>query len=1024
LQIRGPLDVRLLARAISVVVARHELLGCGFRSVRDRVVRFRAVPDANVIRVIDVSALLGRTAQHWMDMLRIQLEQWRLDPAAPPLLRFCLVRVDAQTSILWMAIHHIVCDEHSNAILCREILTAYAGRGFDRPAGSFTDLLHAQNEQLGVTARRAYWRQIVADCDISGPIQQLNRRFRSTDTRDEIRSLSHVLEDADAARVEHLCRTFRCTPSVLFLGLMQLWLARSSAGICPPVCVPMQLRDDLDEDEMFGMLTNLVVMNFDSALDDTAPTFFQRLRKRFYEAWNHRRTPFSEVAAMLAGQRDVAIHPLSRYMFALETPPDALATLGDLGLRVEPLRADTAIPGSELALIVTRGTRQTALRVQYQAKAIARGWAESALPQMLVLLRALAASPTMRLADIALRAPAIRRNWAPPSIARRTVYERFRDTALRLGDRTAIYGATSTHSYAELHERVDALTSLLLAEGVTAGARVGIALRRGPDLIAAQIATLRLGAAHVPISADWSPAVFERIAAQLPLILVDGSVAGEYPAECKTRTLNNEQGTLPHAFREPEIPPESIAYVLYTSGSTGEPKGVAVSHRALECFIEWSAQYFGRPEEIVVCGFTPMIFDMSISEILVPPCTGMSTVLVDHAAEAYARPHWNEVTWITGVPTVLRELLKSAPLPARIRTVSFGGEELDCAIVERIHRAAPGARVLNLYGPTEITVYATGADLPPSGAVDPVPIGQPLPFHDVRVVDSALNELPHWAVGQLVVGGPCVATGYLNASDTTAERFIPNPFTDEAGARLHLTGDLGFADAGGQIHLVGRMDSQEKILGVRVHLGGVEATLRRHPLVADAACFVMNKGSASAYLAAALVSHSEQGPAADELRAWMQRVCTASHIPRQWAWFDKFPTRPGGKVDRTILHADLERGLRSQRPSVLSPEESAVLAIWRDVVDAGIDAVDSNFFDAGGNSLHLPRLCAGLQSLGLTFGLQQVFEFPTVRAQARLLETQQRAGVDESTDPLAAVYRRGESMRQKLAQLESAGPVR
>ena len=582
------------------------------------------------------------------------------------------------------------------------------------------------------------------------------------------------------------------------------------------------------------------------------------------------------------------------------------------------------------------------------------------------------------------------------------MYERFRQVSRRLAERTAIY-STCAHSFAELETRVEVLTGVLLREGVSVADLVGIEIRRGLDLVATQLAILRLGAAYVPLSQDWPQPVREQITSRLKCVLTDESV-------------QRASGALPIGFAEPRIPPNAIAYVLYTSGSTGEPKGVAVSHQSLERYLDWSETYFGNPEDIVVCGCTPTIFDMSILELLVPACAGMRTLLMNRVSEAYECPYWNEVTWINGVPTVLRELLKATALPKSLCIASFGGEELDRATVERMRREVPSARILNLYGPTEITINATGAELT-CVAVDPVPIGVPLRFHAVRIVDSALNELPEWAVGQLAVGGDCVALGYLNAPDTTADRFVPDPFA-EPGGRMHLTGDLAFRDSQGQIHLVGRMDSQEKILGVRVHLGGVEALLRRHPQVADAACFVISKGGTAAHLAAALVGRTGEPPGPDEFRAWMQRTCAASHLPKQWAWLERLPRRPSGKVDRTALRVELETVLRTRRTTTATDDESAVLAVWSHVLEAPVDDVDVNFFDAGGNSLHLPRLCQELRAMGVLLQLHQVFEYPTVRAQAALLKLQRSTARAESAAEFDRAERRGERMRAPRAGLE------
>ncbi|MGA8499291.1 MAG: AMP-binding protein [Xanthobacteraceae bacterium] len=1025
LKISGSLDIRRLQRAIARVMARHELLSSGFRSTGGIVRRFNAPSVAWPLYNLDLSGVGGMDGTQCMNVLGRHLERVRLDLSAPPLAKFLLIRIDAATWVLWVAIHHIICDEHSNAILCREIIDAYIGRAFPRPAGSFTDYQRRTDQPQGTPAaeaEREYWRRLVGNCDVSGPINHLNRRFRSSASAYNFRSTSMTATREDAAHIDQLCRVYRCTPTVLFLGLMQIWLTRCSAGWCPPVCVPMQLREDPDENLLVGLLTNLVVIPCTVCDSDGAPDFFLKLRKNFYEAWSHRHVPFSEVTSMVASQRDLLFHPLSRFLFALETPPAAFEDIEDTGLTVTPLRVDTAIPGADLAFIITRGTTEIVLRVQYNASAVASAWAEAALPQILSLIRALGKNPAVRLAS--LRLPLGHDGLSRPAKAlaeRRTVFERFRNSSSRFAQRSAVHHGASSLTFAELSARVDAITGLLLADGIAAGDHVGIVIERGADLIATQLAILRLGAAFVPMSADWSPAALTRIAANVKQVFTDGSAELNFPTGCAVRALGGRQAALPEEFREPQIDPSAIACVLYTSGATGDLEGVAISCRGLDCVIEWAEQYFDAAEGHMVCGCAPSVSAMSVLDLLVPACTGMSSLIVDRLSDAGLSPYWNRVTWINAVPAVMREFLKSALLPTGIKIVSLSDEELDRALVQRIRHEAPEARVLNLYGPMEATLCAIATDLDATERVDPVPIGRPVEFHEVCIVDSALNALPAWTVGEIAIGGPCVAAGYVDSPGTTAANFVPDPFSERAGARMFLTGDLAVADGEGMIHLIGRRDSQESILGSRIHLGGIEAILRNHSEVADATCFIFNKSTVSAHVAAALVGRSNRVPADAEFRSWLLQACASSHAPREWHWFDTFPIRAGGKVDRAALLAALQRSLRTKRPTAMTADEYAISQVWRRVIDARVEDVDMNFFDAGGNSLHLPRLCVELESIGLIVGVQELFEYPTLRAQARLMGQRRSAENSAASDQLETAESRGALMRGALAQFGPAG---
>ena len=441
----------------------------------------------------------------------------------------------------------------------------------------------------------------------------------------------------------------------------------------------------------------------------------------------------------------------------------------------------------------------------------------------------------------------------------------------------------------------------------------------------------------------------------------------------------------------------NLAYVIYTSGSTGTPKGVAVEHRSAVALVEWARRAFAAADLAGVLAATSIGFDLSVFEIFVPLACGGAVGLADNALAP--PPASLPITLLNTVPSVLAELLAGDRLPAALRVVNLAGEALPGALVARLHQRAPGIRLYNLYGPSEDTTYSTFARI---DAGDEAPAsGRPIGGTRALLLDAAGQLLPPGVPGELHLGGAGLARGYLGRPDLTAESFAPDPLGAGPGERRYRTGDRARWRTDGRLDFLGRLDAQVKLRGFRIEPGEVEACLARHPAVAAAAVVVTPAdGGAERRLAAFVVPHAGQEPAADELRAHLLRTLPAYMVPASFERRAVLPLTANGTIDRRALAA--AAGRPGGAAGFVAPDseiERALAVLWQEELRVDRVGRHDSFFELGGHSLLMLRLYDRIQQRFATpLRMVELFELPTVSAMARRLA----APAAESTVAAAA----------------------
>ncbi|HST58882.1 MAG TPA: amino acid adenylation domain-containing protein, partial [Longimicrobium sp.] len=787
LRLRGPLEVGALGGALSEVARRHEALRTAFRVEDGAPVQVVAPGAPLPLPVADLSGLGGEAREAWLRRLAQGEAARPFDLAAGPVLRAALVRLGEAEWAALVTVHHVASDGWSMEVLTREVSLLYSAfvQGLPSPLGElpvqYADYAAWQRAHLEgevLEGQLAYWRARLAGAPALLEVPTDRPRPAVAGTRSATASFALSPEASRALR--SVAQREGVTPFMTLLAAFQLLLGRWSGQDDVVVGTPVAGRTRAETEGLIGFFVNTLVLRADLADDPTFRDLLKRVRGVVLDAHAHQDVPFERLVDDLGAERSLAHAPLFQALFLHET-----SALGGPGLRLEGLTLEPLSTGAAPAKFdLSLGTWDDGGRIGGSLRYRADLWGAPTAGRMLAhyarLLEALAADPGSRVGAMELldeNERAMLAHWndtaalSPPLCLHELVEAQAAATpralALEFGERRL--------GYAELDGRANALAHRLRALGVGPEARVAVCMERSPELIVALLGVLKAGAAYVPLDPEH-PA--ERTGwvlrdASACLVVADPAGAAALPAGAPP-VVPLESGAQADVPPRSGVSPANAAYAIYTSGSTGRPKGVLVSHAGVVNLVVWQAHAFGTAPGERVLQFAPTTFDASVPEIFTTLARGATLVLASAADLApgpdlarLLRERRVETAKLT--PTAL-SALGAERLPG-LRTLIVGGEACPPELVERW---GGGRRMLNVYGPTEVTVRCTMAELRPGA---PVTLGRPLPNTQVQVVDAGLSRAPLGAPGELWVGGAGVARGYVGRPELTAERFVPDPFS-------------------------------------------------------------------------------------------------------------------------------------------------------------------------------------------------------------------------------------------------------
>ena len=1012
-RLSGSLDLPALAGAFAAVVRRHEALRTVFREGAEGPVQVVLEPAGFPLPVIDLEGLpaLLRAAAAARAARREATRPF--DLARGPLARALALRAGPEEHLLVVALHHIVADGWSMGVLVREVAEAYGPlRSGRRPkaeplALQYGDYAAWQRRWLAAGALESqlgFWRERLAGAvDLDLPTDRPRPSERSGRGRRARRRIVGAL----AAGLERRARAEEASLFMVLLAAFQAVLGRSVGQDDVSVGTPVANRTRTETEGLIGFFVNTLVLRGDLSGGPTVRELVARTREATLEAYAHQDVPFERVVEELAPWREMARTPLFQVMLILQNAPREPVVLP--GLELEELELDTGTAKFDLTLDAREVGDGLALVAEYDADLFDATTVERLLERYLRVLAAVAERPETPVAELPLLGPAERHQllveWnerggrAGPSgslVSPVSLTELFEGRAAACPEAVAVVSRGRAVTYGELERRSRALAGRLAAGGIGPGRRVGVCLERSPDLVAALLGVLRAGAAYVPLDPAYPPerlafmledsaagrvVTSEELLPRLPEALAGG---GAEPLLVPAALSEGE----PAAGPPPPPGPGELAYLIYTSGSTGRPKGVAIEHRSAAARVAWALGAFGPDELDGVLASTSVCFDLSVFELFVPLAAGGRVVLVADALDLVGHPEAERVTLVNTVPSAMAELLRLDAVPSSVRGVNLAGEPLKSSLVDRIYAATRAERVLDLYGPSEDTTYSTGGLALPAAGREPF-IGRPLEGTRAYALDADGRPAPLGAPGELLLGGAGLSRGYHARPGLTAARYLPDPFSGEAGDRLYRTGDLVRHLPDGRLDFLGRIDHQVKLRGFRIELGEVEAALTGHPAVEDCAALVRGEGAEARLVAFVELAagKSPGAPGADELRAHVRERLPAPMVPARVQVLDALPRTPNGKTDRRALAALELAAPEAGRERLPESElERAVARAFQEILDLPSVGAEDDFFELGGHSLLATRLVSRLRrTLALELRPRQVFELRTVRALAAAL---------------------------------------
>jgi amino acid adenylation domain-containing protein len=1005
-RVRGPLSLEKLDGALTTIVARHEALRTALVERNGAVLQEIAPPMPIRTRLLEADGLdEALVLAHAEASLPFDLTR-------APLLRTCCIRTGADEYLFVLNVHHSVFDAWSLGLFWRELNAIYAELPLKPQVFQYADYVDWQNDWLRgaeAASQRAFWRE---QLDGELPLLGLSPGTSVGDSGSSCGDVEDALIDADTRRaVNDLAQRGGATEFAVLLTAFLAALYRYFRQEQIVVGVPVACRTPAETEGIIGYFTNTVALRMSFAPDQSFAGLLDATSKALSEVMTRQELPFDVVVDALTLPRQADRSPVFEAMFVMQdTLADQTPRIDGLDIEEVPVHSGTA--KVELTCAIRSTPAGLTSELEYTTDLFDRPRAARWLASLQHLLADAAQRPHARLDELVMTSAAERAAVVARANERfdtypdlRPLHARFEELARRGPDAVAIEAGRTQITYGELNRRADRLARSLMAAGAGPERAVGICIERSAELVVALLATLKAGAAFVPLDPDLPK---ERIRVITEDVGSSAIITRGHHRDLLTGLMDRlvvepPDGDSAAAVSEP-VSMENAAYIYYTSGSTGEPKGVVIDHRCAGTRLEWLMRRFPLAPGERLLHKTPLIFDVAIWEIFGPLSMGATILMADPGAQAdvghLGRLLGRERTVVTHfVPSMLDAYLSLAPRRPYpdLRWVHLSGEAVSPRLLERF-TGHFSAEFHNMYGQTETSEVAAWEGRGPTGD-GAVPIGGQVGAYRLFVLDAALDPVPPGVPGELYVAGlGGLARGYHGRPTLTARSFVPNPYAVAPGERLYRTGDLVSADEDGVLTYLGRIDEQTKIRGCRVEVGEVEAVLARHPAIRVCAVVARPDEHGANRLVAYVVG--DQLPVTD-LAAHAARFLPSYLLPEVYVELAALPLTPSGKLDRRGLPAPTaaDREARTGHEEARTPLEAELGHLWKELLGVGSLGHTDNFFTIGGNSLKCLQVLHRVNATyGVELSVRDFFGAPTIRDLTAQIERALVAAVAAMSD--------------------------
>ncbi|OOG41449.1 non-ribosomal peptide synthetase [Rhodanobacter sp. C05] len=1031
------IDVPALRRAATELVRRHELLRTSFPSVEGVPVQHIAAPYEFPLAFTDLSGM--PVSQRDTEARRLAAEEGRrpFDLAHGPLLRLGVIKLEQKRYMWLLSIHHIVSDDWSKKLLGRELEVLYDAFANGRPSplpelaiqwADFSIWQHKWLSGQNLQSHVDYWKQV-----LGGELPTLNLPVdhpRKQPVRGE--KGKFFFPPALTRALHGLCEAEGVTLFMAALAGYACLLAHYSRQDDIIIGSPISDRSKVETESLIGFMLNTLPLRVHVDRQATFRELLRQVKETCLGAYNFQAVPYESLMQQLSVERDSTGNPLFRSVLTLLNTPrveraaeglwgrdEAAADISGFQGEFGPYEADFGNGTAMFDFSITLTEKHGGIwgKIEYNADIFNQASVASLVERFQLLLRSAAQDPTRKIGDLSLQTPTQRaellQHWSRgPELSWEVQHlHQFIERQARLRpDAIAIEHDGNVISYGQLNAKANGLARHLGVCGVKPEARVGVYFERSIDLFVSIMAVLKAGAGYVPLDVTYP---LERIAfiledAKVELVLTTSALAGNLSASKHAQVAVDSEAADIAAHAQTNLPPlgaaDGVACILYTSGSTGRPKGAALTHSAQINYAEDSANAYGVDASERVLQFSSIAFDASLEESYLAFSRGGTLVLrgermLDSIDGFVAHCRSMRLSTLV-LPTVYwHELIASLDplaLPPDLRCVVIGGERaLPEKIVQWQEKVAGRIALFNTYGPTESTIAVTRYQVPPSPLPElagaEVLIGKPIANTTVYVLDPWLQPVPYGVPGEVFIGGMALAHGYVGKPALTAEKFVPDPFSDTPGARLYRTGDLARFLPDGNLQYRGRADDQVKIRGYRVELREVELLLQEYEAVEDVVVVAREDEPGERRLVAYVVPRAGASLNAIMLRAFLKPKAPSYMIPAAFVLLPVLPLNANGKVNQRVLPKPdagaNASGADGERIAPRTPLEQQLCDIWMKVLQLQEIGVNDNFFDLGGHSLLATRVVAYVNAqLHIDLPLRRLFEAPTVMELAPVVE--------------------------------------
>lgn len=1002
LRIRGDLHSEALQKTLDAIIARHEALRTIFVAtdgIPQQVIR---APQPVSLQVIDLRTWPMATREAEAHRLLQQEAHRPFDLTQDLMLRATLLHLEEKEYILLLVMHHIASDGWSMSILFREFSILYAAFASGQPSPlpelplQYADFAIWQREWLQgevLEEQLAYWKQQLAEAP---PLLELPTDHPRPPVQ-HFRGAHHSFQ-IPKSLMEALKRVSQQERVTLFMTLLaafQTLLYRYSRQEDILIGSPIAGRNRPEIEGLIGFFVNTLVLRtrFSDAL--TFRELLTQVREVCLGAYAHQELPFEKLVEELQPERSLSYTPLFQVLFVLQNTPRSTLTLP--GITMSPLDIEGETTKFDLTLSLTEEKEGLKGWLRYNTDLFGLATIQRMVGHFQRLLEGIVANPDQPISLLPLLTDPERHQllveWNNTQMdypKESCLHHLFEAQVEQTPDAVAVICEEQQLTYHELNKRANKLAHYLQKQGVGPEVLVGICMERSVEMIIGLLGILKAGGAYVPLDPTYPQ---ERLAfilqdTQVPVLLTQHQLCERLPEhQAQMLCLNTEHMVIsPESEENPvsAVTAHNAAYVLYTSGTTGHPKGAVIEHRSLVNYLCWIMKYLLGDKIQSLPLVTKLIFDASLKQLWAPLICGRAVWVLPETMETQPVALLQTLSQqpnsgINCVPALWQVLLDAMeddqtlmPATKNLSSVLLGGEQFSKELVERSFTLLPHLQIWNMYGPTETTANSSVAHIV---TADEITIGRPLANTHFYIVDQNLQPLPVGVPGELCIGGDGLSRGYLHRPELTAEKFIPNPFSEKPGARLYRTGDLVRYRPDGNLEFLGRIDDQVKIRGFRIELKEIEAVLRQHPAVRDTVVLLREEVRGDKRLVAYIVLQEDTTSPINELRNFLQQKLPAYMLPSSFVFLDALPLTPTGKVDRRALPAPhhLESALEPDFVAPRTPMEIQIAEIWQKVLGVDRIGVYDNFFDLGGHSLLSMQVVARLEKqVGIRINPQEM----------------------------------------------------